>query len=83
MTFFDSSFIIFVTVSMKSIDSGQTPEECAIDIYRAVLRGDNEITPWKYIGGVWLRSLLPAIYFRHIEGRARAFEARNKDEHIV
>jgi len=70
-------------VSNREIDSGQKPDDCANDIYRAILRGDNEIVPLKYAGVVCLRNVLPSIYFRIMEGRARVFEERNKVAHIV
>ncbi len=70
-------------MSNREIESGQRPEDCAKDIFRAVLRGDNEIVSLKFAGVVWLRTLLPSIYFRIMEGRARTFEQRNKIAQIV
>lgn len=70
-------------VSNKAIETGQKPKDCANDIFRALLRGDNEVLPLKYIGGIWIRSLLPSLFFRLMNKRARTFEARNKVAHIV
>ncbi|KAG4077448.1 hypothetical protein HA402_002875 [Bradysia odoriphaga] len=73
----------FYGVSTPAIENGQKPDDCANDIFRAVLRGDKEIVPMKFISIVWIRSLFPSIYFNIMYGRARAFEARHKVAHIV
>lgn len=70
-------------MSNREIETGQKPDDCANDIFRAVLRGDKEIVPIKYAGVVWLRTLIPSVYFRIMEGRARRFQERNKVAHIV
>lgn len=57
--------------------AGQQPQECANDILRAMLRGDNEIIPFKFLPVVWLRAILPSIYFRAMNRRARQLAARH------
>lgn len=64
--------------SNKEIETGQKPQDCANDIFRAVLRGDNEIIPLKYLSGAWLRNFFPSVYFWFMELQARALEARNE-----
>lgn len=51
--------------------AGQKPAECADDIVKAVLRGDKEIIPIKYIPVIWLRAILPTFYFEAMKQRAQ------------
>lgn len=57
--------------------AGQRPQECANDILRATLRGDNENMPIKYLPAVWLRALLPSIYFAALNRRAIKLATRH------
>lgn len=57
--------------------AGQRPQECANEILRAVLRGDSEIMPMKYLPAVWLRAILPNIYFAAMNRRAIKLAKRN------
>lgn len=56
---------------------GQKPEECAQDILRGVLRGDKEIIPLKYIPVLWLRVIIPTVYFEAMKQRAQKLAARH------
>lgn len=61
---------------------GQKPQECAQDIVRAVLRGDKEIIPLKYIPVLWLRVIIPTVYFEAMKQRAHKLVARyNATQH--
>lgn len=57
--------------------AGQRPQECANEILRATLRGDNENMPIKYLPAVWLRALLPSIYFAALNRRAIKLATRH------
>lgn len=58
-------------------EAGQRPQECAKQILRAKLRGDNEIMPIKYLPAVWIRALLPSIYFAALNRRAIKLASRH------
>lgn len=63
--------------------AGQPPQECAIEILRAMLRGDNEIIPYKFLPVVWLRAIAPSLYFAALNRRAASLADRHNVEQIV
>lgn len=56
--------------------AGETPQHCANGIVRAMLWGDNEVIPFRYVLVVWLRVTWPRLYFWMLERRAEKLAPR-------
>lgn len=56
--------------------AGETPQKCAGDIVRAMLCGDNELIPFRFVVVVWLRVTWPWLYFHLMKRRAEKLAPR-------
>lgn len=56
--------------------AGETPQKCAGDIVRAMLCGDNELIPFRFVAVIWLRVTWPWLYFHLMERRAEKLASR-------
>lgn len=63
--------------------AGEPPEKCAKNIIRAMLRGDNELTPFKYLFAIWLRVTCPWLFFRAMEIRAKNLAPRYRNTQFI
>lgn len=55
---------------------GQRPQQFAYELIRAILRGDSEAIPFKFVPVIWLRALCPSIYFQAMKQRAHKLSTR-------
>lgn len=62
---------------------GEKPEEYAHNVIRAILRGDKEIIPLKFVPVVWLRAIFPSIYFQAMKQRYQKLYGHNNVSRIV
>lgn len=63
--------------------AGQKPDEYAYEAVKAILRGDQEMIPLKFIPVIWVRVFCPSIYFQAIKQRAQKLAARHNVTQIV
>lgn len=73
-----SCYLKYVVMDPETA-AGERPDECAHGIFKAILCGENEVMPLKYIPAIWIRAIFPAIYFRALEMRARKLAARHSN----